>query len=44
MKDRRQSAPEIRAPFLLPAGNVQVAFSGGRTSAYLLHRLLEVLI
>lgn len=29
------------SPYLLPDGNVQVAFSGGRTSAYLLHQLLE---
>lgn len=28
-------------PFLLPEGAVQIAFSGGRTSAYMLHRLLE---
>lgn len=27
-------------PFLLPDGNVHVTLSGGRTSAYLLHRLL----
>lgn len=27
--------------FTLPAGNVQIAFSGGRTSAYMLHRILE---
>lgn len=29
------------SPFLLPEGNVHVTLSGGRTSAYLLHRLLE---
>lgn len=29
-------------PFLLPEGNVHVTISGGRTSAYLLHQLLEV--
>lgn len=29
------------AAFRLPEGKVQVALSGGRTSAYLLHRLLE---
>lgn len=29
------------APYLLPEGNVQIAFSGGRTSAYMLHQLLE---
>lgn len=28
-------------PFLLPAGYVQIAFSGGRTSAFLLHEILE---
>lgn len=28
-------------PYLLPDGNVQIAFSGGRTSAYMLHQLLE---
>lgn len=27
--------------FALPEGNVQIAFSGGRTSAYMLHRILE---
>jgi 3'-phosphoadenosine 5'-phosphosulfate sulfotransferase (PAPS reductase)/FAD synthetase len=26
--------------FLLPAGNVQIAFSGGRTSAFMLHEIL----
>jgi len=28
-------------PFLLPEGNVQIAFSGGRTSAYMLRRLID---
>lgn len=28
-------------PYLLPPGPVQVAFSGGRTSAFMLHKLLE---
>lgn len=28
-------------PYLLPDGNVQIAFSGGRTSAYMLHQILE---
>jgi hypothetical protein len=26
-------------PYLLPQGNVQIAFSGGRTSAYMLHQI-----
>lgn len=29
------------SPYLLPEGHVQIAFSGGRTSAYLLHQILE---
>jgi len=28
-------------PYTLPDGNVQIAFSGGRTSAYMLHHILE---
>lgn len=28
--------------YTLPAGNVQIAFSGGRTSAYMLHQILAV--
>lgn len=28
-------------PYTLPDGNVQIAFSGGRTSAYMLHQILE---
>lgn len=28
-------------PFDLPAGHVQIAFCGGRSSAYMLHRVLE---
>lgn len=28
-------------PYLLPEGNVQIAFSGGRTSGYMLHEILE---
>jgi 3'-phosphoadenosine 5'-phosphosulfate sulfotransferase (PAPS reductase)/FAD synthetase len=27
--------------YILPEGNVQIAFSGGRTSAYMLHHILE---
>ncbi len=29
------------SPYTLPDGNVQIAFSGGRTSAYMLHQILE---
>lgn len=28
-------------PYKLPDGNVQICFSGGRTSAYMLHQILE---
>lgn len=28
-------------PYLLPPGNVQIQFSGGRTSAFMLHQILE---
>ena len=28
-------------PYILPEGNVQIAFSGGRTSGYMLHEILE---
>jgi len=28
-------------PYILPEGNVQIAFSGGRTSAFMLHQILE---
>jgi len=28
-------------PYILPDGNVQIAFSGGRTSAFMLHEILE---
>ena len=28
-------------PYILPEGNVQISFSGGRTSAYMLHRIME---
>jgi 3'-phosphoadenosine 5'-phosphosulfate sulfotransferase (PAPS reductase)/FAD synthetase len=29
------------SPYTLPEGNVAIAFSGGRTSAYMLHHILE---
>lgn len=29
------------SPYLLPEGNISVAFSGGRTSAYMLYQILE---
>jgi 3'-phosphoadenosine 5'-phosphosulfate sulfotransferase (PAPS reductase)/FAD synthetase len=29
------------SPYLLPDGNVQIAFSGGRTSAYMLRQIME---
>lgn len=29
------------SPYLLPDGNVQIAFSGGRTSAYMLRQILD---
>ena len=29
------------SPYTLPDGNVQIAFSGGRTSAFMLHQILE---
>lgn len=29
------------SPYLLPEGNVQIAFSGGRTSGFMLHEILE---
>lgn len=31
----------LTSPYILPEGNVQIAFSGGRTSAYMLHQILE---
>jgi 3'-phosphoadenosine 5'-phosphosulfate sulfotransferase (PAPS reductase)/FAD synthetase len=31
----------VTNPYTLPDGNVQIAFSGGRTSAYMLHQILE---
>lgn len=31
----------MMSPYTLPDGNVHIAFSGGRTSAYMLHQILE---
>lgn len=31
----------MTSPYTLPEGNVQIAFSGGRTSAYMLYHILE---
>jgi len=31
----------MASPYILPNGNVAIAFSGGRTSAYMLHQILE---
>ena len=31
----------MASPYLLPEGNVQIAFSGGRTSGFMLHQILE---
>lgn len=31
----------MKSPYTLPDGNVAIAFSGGRTSAYMLHQILE---
>jgi 3'-phosphoadenosine 5'-phosphosulfate sulfotransferase (PAPS reductase)/FAD synthetase len=28
-------------PYILPEGNIQISFSGGRTSAYMLHQILK---
>jgi len=28
-------------PYILPEGNIQISFSGGRTSAYMLHQILQ---
>lgn len=30
-----------KSPYALPDGNVQICFSGGRTSAFMLHQILE---
>lgn len=34
------AARKVACPYLLPEGNVQIAFSGGRSSAYMLHEIL----
>lgn len=34
-------AASTLSPYILPNGNVQIAFSGGRTSGYMLHQILE---
>lgn len=31
----------VNSPYLLPEGNVQIAFSGGRTSAFMLRQILD---
>ena len=38
MQDSQQA---MEATYKLPSGNVQIAFSGGRTSGYMLHKILE---
>ena len=32
---------ELSDPYILPAGKVQIAFSGGRTSAYMLRKIMD---
>ena len=32
---------QMNNPYVLPDGNVKIAFSGGRTSGYMLHQILE---
>lgn len=36
-----QHQRHIKSAYALPDGNVQISFSGGRTSAYMLHQILE---
>lgn len=31
----------MKSPYILPEGNIQIAFSGGRSSAFMLHKILE---
>jgi 3'-phosphoadenosine 5'-phosphosulfate sulfotransferase (PAPS reductase)/FAD synthetase len=31
----------VKSPYILPDGPVQIAFSGGRTSAYMLRQILD---
>lgn len=37
----KHSHAQFLAPYVLPEGNVQIAFSGGRTSAYLLRQIID---
>lgn len=37
----RKPSPQQSQHYRLPEGNVAIAFSGGRTSAYMLHQILE---
>ena len=30
--------------YKLPEGNIQISFSGGRTSAFMLHKILESMV
>lgn len=39
---RENPHSSMDTPFLLPDGNVQIAFSGGRSSACMLHHILQV--
>ncbi len=36
-----RSGETALSPFLFPDGNIQIAFSGGRTSGFMLHQILE---
>jgi len=38
---RRKGLAAMSNPYILPKGNIAIAFSGGRTSAYMLHQILE---
>lgn len=39
-----QHARSTTSPYALPEGSVAIAFSGGRTSAYMLHQIIEAMI